>query len=90
MIPRYFRSIFESGVTELYYVLRGSRESFHNTSVTVDCEHAQMITQHTKPMLTKVVTEGRLLLDFTFDDMMRIRTWHFQIRQHRLVDTFGS
>jgi hypothetical protein len=30
-----------------------------------------------------VVTEGRLILEFTFDDLMRIRSWHFATRQHR-------
>ncbi|KAJ8025829.1 LIM domain-binding protein 2 [Holothuria leucospilota] len=31
----------------------------------------------------QVCTEGRLLVEFTFDDMMRIRSWHFAIKQHR-------
>ncbi|CAL8267122.1 unnamed protein product [Boreogadus saida] len=30
-----------------------------------------------------VSTEGRLILEFSFDDLMRIRTWHFTIRQYR-------
>ena len=30
-----------------------------------------------------MVTEGRLILEFTFDDIMRIRSWHFATRQHR-------
>jgi len=30
----------------------------------------------------QVVTEGRLVLEFTFDDLMRIRSWHFMTRQH--------
>ncbi|XP_070541490.1 LIM domain-binding protein 2-like isoform X1 [Ptychodera flava] len=83
LIPRYFRSIFEGGVTDLYYILKHPKESFHNTSITLDCEQATMITHHGKPMFTKVCTEGRLVLEFTFDDLMRIRTWHFAIRQHR-------
>lgn len=29
--------------------------------------------------------EGRLYLEFMFDDMMRIKTWHFSIRQHREI-----
>jgi LIM domain-binding protein 1 len=33
--------------------------------------------------MLQVITEGRLLLEFTFDDLMRIRSWHFAIRQHR-------
>ncbi|CAC5387278.1 unnamed protein product [Mytilus coruscus] len=83
LIPRYFRSIFEGGVTDLYYILKHTKESFHNTSITLDCDHATMVTHHGKPMFTKVVTEGRLILEFTFDDLMRIRSWHFQVRQHR-------
>uniref|UniRef100_A0A8C1ENH8 LIM domain binding 2a n=1 Tax=Cyprinus carpio carpio TaxID=630221 RepID=A0A8C1ENH8_CYPCA len=42
-----------------------------------------MVTQHGKPMFTKVCTEGRLILEFAFDDLMRIKTWHFTIRQYR-------
>ena len=30
----------------------------------------------------QVCTEGRLILEFGFDDMMRIRNWHFAIRTH--------
>ncbi|PVD29623.1 hypothetical protein C0Q70_08878 [Pomacea canaliculata] len=83
LIPRYFRSIFEGGVTDLYYVLKYPKESFHNTTITLDCEQALMVTQHGKPMFPNVITEGRLILEFTFDDLMRIRSWHFAIRQHR-------
>lgn len=54
LIPRYFRSIFEGGVTELYFHMRHNKESFQQTSVTLDCEQCTMITNHGKPMLTKV------------------------------------
>ena len=30
-----------------------------------------------------VCTEGRLVVEFTFDDLMRIRSWHFATRQHQ-------
>uniref|UniRef100_A0A7M4F3D2 LIM domain binding 1 n=1 Tax=Crocodylus porosus TaxID=8502 RepID=A0A7M4F3D2_CROPO len=158
LIPRYFRSIFEGGATELYYVLKHPKESFHNNFVSLDCDQCTMVTQHGKPMFTqdflraalwhlcewrlpmpawaprpvpvyapacctngssacghdvlvpacladaahgisspgtrpphctgrdalrKVCVEGRLYLEFMFDDMMRIKTWHFSIRQHR-------
>lgn len=33
--------------------------------------------------LKQVYTEGRLIVEFTFDDMMRIRSWHFAVRNHR-------
>ncbi|KAJ9592247.1 hypothetical protein L9F63_001248, partial [Diploptera punctata] len=83
LIPRYFRSIFEGGVTELYYNLKHPKESFHNTSITLDCDQCTMVTHHGKPMFTKVCTEGRLILEFTFDDLMRIKSWHFAVRTHR-------
>lgn len=83
LIPRYFRSIFEGGVTDLYFNLKHPKESFHNTTITLDCDQCTMDTHHGKPMFTKVCTEGRLILEFTFDDLMRIKSWHFATRQHR-------
>ncbi|KAJ1214281.1 hypothetical protein NDU88_001904 [Pleurodeles waltl] len=83
LIPRYFSTVFEGGVSDLYYILKHSKESYHNSSITVDCDQCTMVTQHGKPMFTKVCTEGRLILEFTFDDLMRIKTWHFTIRQYR-------
>ena len=54
LIPRYFSTVFEGGVTDLYYVLKHSKESYHNSSITVDCDQCAMVTQHGKPMFTKV------------------------------------
>lgn len=34
-------------------------------------------------LFVQVCTEGRLILEFAFDDLMRIKTWHFNIRQYR-------
>jgi len=83
LIPRFFRSIFEGGVTDLHWELRHAKESVHAATVSLDCDQATMVTQHGKPMFTKVYTEGRLIVEFNFDDLMRIRTWHFAIRNHR-------
>jgi LIM domain-binding protein 1 len=33
--------------------------------------------------LFQVCTEGRLILEFTFDDLMRIKSWHLAVRTHR-------
>ncbi|XP_022905310.1 LIM domain-binding protein 2 isoform X2 [Onthophagus taurus] len=82
LIPRYFRSIFEGGVTELYYNLKHPKESFHNTSISLDCD-CTMTTHHGKPLFTQVCTEGRLVLEFTYDDLMRIKSWLFTVRAHR-------
>ncbi|VEN64409.1 unnamed protein product [Callosobruchus maculatus] len=53
LIPRYFRSIFEGGVLELYYNMKHPKESFHNTSITLDCDQCTMVTHHGKPFFTK-------------------------------------
>uniref|UniRef100_A0A8C6V052 LIM domain binding 2a n=1 Tax=Neogobius melanostomus TaxID=47308 RepID=A0A8C6V052_9GOBI len=73
----------EGGVSDLHYILKHSKESFHNSCITLDCDQCTMVTQHGKPMFTKVCTEGRLIVEFAFDDLMRIKTWHFTIRQYR-------
>ncbi|EEC14560.1 Lim domain-binding protein, putative, partial [Ixodes scapularis] len=83
LIPRYFRSIFEGGVTDLYFNLKHPKESFHNTTITLDCDQCTMVTHHGKASYSKVCTEGRLILEFTFDDLMRIKSWHFATRTHR-------
>lgn len=33
-------------------------------------------------LVPQVCTEGRLILVFTFDDLMRIKTWHFTISHY--------
>lgn len=64
-------------------MLKHPKEAFHSNFVSLDCDQGSMVTQHGKPMFTQVCVEGRLYLEFMFDDMMRIKTWHFSIRQHR-------
>lgn len=43
----------------------------------------QMQMMQNKDNSVIVCTEGRLTLDFAFDDMMRIKSWHFATRQHQ-------
>lgn len=66
LIPRYFRSIFEGGVTELYYNMKHPKESFHNTSITLDCDQCTMITHHGKPLFTKVRIKHKLPKSYHF------------------------
>ena len=33
--------------------------------------------------MPQVCTDGKLILEFTFDDLMRIKSWHFAVRAHR-------
>ena len=36
-----------------------------------------------------VCTEGRLILEFAFDDLMRIKSWHFSTRHHQELISRG-
>jgi hypothetical protein len=62
LIPRFFRSIFEGGVTDLHWELRHAKENFHAASVSLDCDQATMVTQHGKPMFTKVTENASRIL----------------------------
>ncbi|CAF1436342.1 unnamed protein product, partial [Adineta steineri] len=42
--------------------------------------------QNTMPAVNepiRVCTDGHLILEYTFDDLMRIKSWHFAIKQFR-------
>lgn len=63
LIPRYFSSLFEGGVYELFFELKQTKESFNNSTITVDSHHCTMATQHGKPTFTKVLhTHARVWL----------------------------
>jgi len=83
LIPRFFRTLFDGGVTEVYFLVKQTKEMFHNPLITLDCEQASMVTCFGKPSHIKVCSEGNLILDFTCDESMRIKTWHFAIKQYR-------
>ncbi|CAF3513501.1 unnamed protein product [Rotaria socialis] len=83
LIPRFFRTLFDGGVNEVYFQLKQTKEIFHNPTLSLDCEQASMVTCFGKPPHIKVCTEGHLILEYTFDDLMRIKSWHFAIKQFR-------
>jgi LIM domain-binding protein 1 len=61
LIPRYFRSIFDGGVTDLFYVLRYPiREFCPGMGVAVlECDHAAMVTRHGKDQgFTEVISSA--------------------------------
>ena len=76
LIPRYFRSIFEGGVTDLRYELRHPKESFHNTTITLDCDQCTVVTLHGKPMFTKVMSISNSIANE--QNMAIICTIHFE------------
>jgi LIM domain-binding protein 1 len=59
LIPRYFRTIFESGVKEMFYVLRNpSREYFTNVNTAVlECDGMLLVTKHDRPVYSEVNTD---------------------------------
>jgi len=59
LIPRYFRSMFEGGVSEFYVLLKHAKESFHNTAIILDCDLATIVTHHSQPVFTKVCGSSR-------------------------------
>ncbi|CAF2508319.1 unnamed protein product [Rotaria sp. Silwood2] len=83
LIPRFFRTLFDGGVNEVYFQLKQAKEIFHSPTISLDCEQASMVTCFGKPPHIKVCTEGHLILEYTFDDLMRIKSWHFAIKQFR-------
>jgi len=83
LIPRYFRSLYDGGVAKVYYVIFDTKENFVNTTVTVECKNAAMVTHYLKPVETKVSTEGTLTIEFSYDEPMRIRHWNFHITNHQ-------
>jgi len=86
LIPRYFRSLFEDGVTDGYFVPRMTKETYLGNTLVAECDMASLVTTHTKPIYGIVTTDGRLSLEFSFEDQMRIRSWHFLIRgAHEMV-----
>lgn len=82
LIPRYFRSLFDNGVSKVYFMVMEAKENYVNSTATLDCKHATMVTHYGKPSEAKVMTDGHLSLEFNFDDFMRIRNWKFQIRDN--------
>ncbi|CAF3496945.1 unnamed protein product [Rotaria socialis] len=83
LIPRFFHTLFEGGVSEVYFLLKQAKEIFHNPSISLDCEQGSLITCFGKPSFIKVCNEGHFNIEFTFDDLMRIKSWNFTIKQYR-------
>src|SRR5690625_1186856 len=48
-----------------------------------------MKEQMLKESSVVVCTDGRLILEFTFDDLTRIKSWHFSTRHHQELISKG-
>lgn len=84
LIPRYFRSIFESGVKEMFYVIRTpAREQAGGPwAMMFDCDNVLLVSKHEKPVLSEVHTECKLQCEFVFDETYgyRVRQWIIELR----------
>ncbi|CAJ0583554.1 unnamed protein product, partial [Mesorhabditis spiculigera] len=83
LIPRYFRSIFDSGVRELYYVLRSpSMERMTPMGPMLECDNLLVVNKQEMPQ-SEVHTDCKFTIEFThFDEIYnhRIRHWVVEMR----------
>lgn len=58
LIPRFYRTIFDSGVCELYYVVRTTAVERINPQqwglCALDCDNVLMVTRHDRPIQAEV------------------------------------
>ncbi|CAL2049404.1 unnamed protein product [Caenorhabditis brenneri] len=85
-IPKFFRSIFDSGMRELVYVLRGpSREcTLPNGQPAYENESVLQVTKYNNSGMKEINTEGKLYIEFTpFDEVMnyRIKAWTLELKR---------
>lgn len=75
LVPVYHGDTAQGPQQTLYWVVDACELQ---TIACMNCIASECVVCH-----PQVCTEGRLILEFTFDDLMRIKTWHFTIRQYR-------
>lgn len=93
LIPRFFKSYFAGGVTDLSINLRNPKEaSMQPQLITLDCDQAFIMTNNVfrHPAVTTnqavvVHTEGHLILDFVSNslDLLSIKSWRFYTKSCR-------
>jgi hypothetical protein len=93
LIPRFFKSYFDGGVTDLSIKLTSIRETQHRSNlVTLECDQADIVTKNifkhlvTDTLMYVVVhTEGHLSLEFVGNnlDNLVIKSWKFYASQCR-------
>ena len=83
LIPRYFRSLFEGNVTKVHFLVLESKENYVNSSVTLECKHASMITHYGKPSEMKVES---LLIKLTGDfSFVIVHVFFFEFYYYRKI-----
>jgi len=87
LIPKFFKTYFDDGVTDLSINLRNPKEAcLHPHMITLDCDQALIVTnnifKHNAIATNQgfvVHTEGHLILDFVSNnfDTLLIKSWKF-------------
>ncbi len=54
LIPRFFRTLFDGGVSEVYFLFKQTKEIVHSPTISLDCEQGSLITCFGKPSFIKV------------------------------------
>ncbi|KAI1717781.1 LIM-domain binding protein [Ditylenchus destructor] len=87
LIPRFYRKIFESGVREMYYLIRMPVQERFNPQQwgmsALDCENVLMVTCHDRPVQSEVHTDCSLFIEFApYNENVgyRIRHWSMEMR----------
>lgn len=83
LIPRFFRSFFESKIREMYFVIRGQARESQAPSGMIHYENQDVlqVTKHDVPN-AEVQTKFKLFIEFTpYDEILnhRIRTWSMEL-----------
>ncbi|VDL71500.1 unnamed protein product [Nippostrongylus brasiliensis] len=83
LIPRFFRSFFESKIREMYFVIRGQARESQAPSGMIHYENQDVlqVTKHDIPN-AEVQTKFKLFIEFTpYDEILnhRIRTWSMEL-----------
>lgn len=54
LIPRFFRTLFDGGVSDVYFLLKQPKPLAHIPAPTLDCEQTSMVSSFGKPAHIKV------------------------------------
>lgn len=77
------KEIFHSPTLSLDCEQASMVTSFGKPSHIKVCENITNRQCLSSTVCLKVCTEGHLMLEYTFDDLMRIKSWNFAIKQFR-------
>jgi hypothetical protein len=54
LIPRFFRTLFDGGENEVYFLFKQTKEIFHHPTKSIDSEQGSLITCFGKPSHIKL------------------------------------